>query len=173
MDTTDTMDTQLTELIGRNWLVNELLRAGLEVATPLRDRGIDLIAYFDLEGGPQAAGVHGALARFAARPIQMKAVTGKRFTVNAKYAKFPDLLVVHIWHVEDPARTLAYGLTYPEMYALAEARGWTATPTWKQHGLYNVPSPSKQLTTLLQPYVMTAERWRLLVRQGPQTAISE
>jgi hypothetical protein len=51
MDTTDTMDTQLTELIGRNWLVNELLRAGLEVATPLRDRGIDLIAYFDLEGG--------------------------------------------------------------------------------------------------------------------------
>lgn len=172
MDTMNTVDTQLTELIGRNWLVNELLRAGLEVATPLRDRGIDLIAYRDLDVEPKTAGTPGSPAHFAALPIQMKAVTGKRFTVDSKYAKFPDLLVVHIWHVEDPARTIAYGLTYPEMSALAEAQGWTSTPTWKQRGLYNMSSPSKQLISLLQPYTMTRERWRLLVRQTPQTAIN-
>ena len=40
-----TVDSQLIEIIGRNRLINELLRGGLEVATPLRDRGIDLIAY--------------------------------------------------------------------------------------------------------------------------------
>lgn len=36
------VDTQLVELAGRNWLASELLRAGLEVARPERDRGIDL-----------------------------------------------------------------------------------------------------------------------------------
>ena len=42
------MDTQTIEILGRNRLVNELLVAGLEVAIPLRDRDIDLIAYIDL-----------------------------------------------------------------------------------------------------------------------------
>lgn len=46
-----TVDTQLVELAGRNWLASELLRAGLEVARPERDRGIDLIAYVDLDEG--------------------------------------------------------------------------------------------------------------------------
>ncbi|MHB2036215.1 MAG: hypothetical protein ACYCPW_05680 [Nitrososphaerales archaeon] len=45
------MDTQLVELAGRNWLTSELLKAGLEVARPERDRGIDLIAYVDRGGG--------------------------------------------------------------------------------------------------------------------------
>lgn len=35
------------ELIGRILLVGELLRDGLEVALPERDRGIDLIAYVE------------------------------------------------------------------------------------------------------------------------------
>jgi hypothetical protein len=41
-------DTQVIELIGRNRLGSEILRDGLEVAVPARDRGIDLIAYSDL-----------------------------------------------------------------------------------------------------------------------------
>ena len=43
------MDTQVVELLGRGRLIEELLRAGLEVAIPQRDRGIDLIAYLDLD----------------------------------------------------------------------------------------------------------------------------
>ncbi len=43
------MNPQIVELIGRNWLVNELLQANLEVALPMRDRGIDLIAFADLD----------------------------------------------------------------------------------------------------------------------------
>src|SRR5438876_7603876 len=43
------VDTQIVELIGRHHLTAELLRAGLEVATPVRDRGIDLIAYADID----------------------------------------------------------------------------------------------------------------------------
>ncbi len=41
------IDAQTIELAGRSQLTSELLRAGLEVPMPLRDRGIDLIAYVD------------------------------------------------------------------------------------------------------------------------------
>ena len=42
------MDSQVVEVLGRNRLVSDLLQAGLEVALPVRDRGVDLIAYADL-----------------------------------------------------------------------------------------------------------------------------
>lgn len=42
------LDTQVVELMGRHRLMNELLRDGLEVAAPVRDRGVDVIAYADL-----------------------------------------------------------------------------------------------------------------------------
>jgi len=54
------MDSQTIEILGRNRLVDELLVAGLEVATLLRDRGIDLIAYVDLAADA---------SKFAAVPI--------------------------------------------------------------------------------------------------------
>jgi len=38
------MDTQTIEILGRNRLVTELISAGIEVALPLRDHGVDLIA---------------------------------------------------------------------------------------------------------------------------------
>jgi len=61
-----TLDTQVVEIIGRQRMIAELLQDGLEVAMPIRDRGVDLIAYADLNQ---------QLTRFAARPIQMKAST--------------------------------------------------------------------------------------------------
>ena len=38
-------DKQASSIIGRNWLVSELYLAGIEVARPERDHGIDLIAF--------------------------------------------------------------------------------------------------------------------------------
>src|SRR5262245_32215102 len=58
------LDSQVIEILGRQRLIAELLRDGLEVAVPVRDRGVDLIAYADLSQ---------QVARFASRPIQMKA----------------------------------------------------------------------------------------------------
>jgi hypothetical protein len=74
------LDTQVVELLGRHRLMGELLRDGLEVAVPARDRGIDLIAYADLSR---------QVARFAARPVQMKAFTTRGFSVEQKYARTP------------------------------------------------------------------------------------
>src|SRR5437660_905735 len=77
------MDTQIVELLGRHQLINELLRAELEVAVPARDRGIDLIAYADL--GTK-------VEKFAACPIQMKAALSASFSIESKYQKFPNLI---------------------------------------------------------------------------------
>lgn len=81
------MDSQVLEILGRNQLIGELLRAGLEVSLPIRDRGIDLIAYADLNSDVQ---------KFPARPIQMKAASNRSFGLDQKYAKFPDLLIAYV-----------------------------------------------------------------------------
>lgn len=86
------LDPQRIELIGRNLLVNALLRDGLEVARPERDRGIDLIAYVDR--GP--VGPSGR--QFVARPIQMKAFTGRRFSIDRKYLVVPGLHLAYLWN---------------------------------------------------------------------------
>lgn len=158
-------DSQVTEIIGRNWLVNELLKAGLEVAAPLRDHGIDLFAYFDLNADAHGQPSH--TAHFAARPLQLKAVNGERFMLDRKYEKFPDLLLVYVWHLKEPARTIAYALSYSQALAIAESLGWTATEAWKQHGVDNMSVPSKELVRLLEPYRATNDRWPQLIRPAP------
>ena len=35
------LDSQQVEIVGRNWLVHELMLAGFEVALPMRDNGVD------------------------------------------------------------------------------------------------------------------------------------
>lgn len=79
-------DRQKIEILGRNRLINELLLAGLEVATPTRDRGVDLIAYLDVDD---------AIDRFVAFPIQMKVSSHSRFGVDRKYDRFPNLILAY------------------------------------------------------------------------------
>ncbi len=142
------MDPQTIELIGRNRVVNELLEAGIEVALPLRDRGIDLIAYLDLDDDRDA---------FVATPIQMKAST--RFSIDEKYAKFPNLLYVYVWGIGNDREEATYALTYAEALAIAQEMGYTQTASWEE-GSYSA-RPSRRLVELLTPYVMTTpEAWR-------------
>lgn len=97
-------DPQLVELQGRNWLASELMRAGIEVARPERDRGVDLIAYVDLDA---------RIGKFVACPIQMKAATRSVFSLYPKYAKFPGLLLAYVWNLGSPPNTQCFALTYP------------------------------------------------------------
>lgn len=149
------MDTQAIEIIGRNRLVNELLQAGLEVALPLRDRGIDLIAYADTGEG---------LTSFVACPIQMKAASGKAFSIDRKYEKFPNLILAFVWNVGSPNEAETYALTHAEAVAVGDEMGWTLTASWEK-GLYSTSSPSRKLLGLLEPYRMTPEAWRRKVTQ--------
>jgi hypothetical protein len=148
-------DTQLIELAGRNWLASELLRAGVEIARPERDRGIDLIAYVDLDVRVQS---------FVACPIQMKAATGAVFSLDPKYARFPGLILAYVWYLGDSSRTTSFALTYAEALRIAEEMGWTKTESWLQGGRnkhrgYSTTAPSKRLKELLNPYQMDGDKW--------------
>lgn len=150
------MDTQIVEIVGRNYLVSQLVRDGLEVARPERDRGVDLVAYMDLE---EAGG------GFVACPVQMKAATGRHFGLAKKYEKFGRALVfAYVWDVDDPDKVSSYALTYAEALAVAEKMGWTKTASWCQ-GAYVTQRPSAKLLRLLAPYKMGRGAWALKVRE--------
>src|SRR6476661_2208070 len=112
------MESQIIELLGRNRLIDELLRAGLEVAMPIRDRGIDLIAYSDIDK---------RLTRFVSCPIQMKAAMTRSFSLATKYSRVRNLLIAYVWHLEDLGKTMTFALTYQEALAIADRLGWTQT----------------------------------------------
>ena len=143
-------DTQKVELLGRNRLIDELLRDDLEVALPVRDRGIDLIAYADLIS---------ATATYVARPIQMKAAWTRSFVIDQRYAKFPDLLLAYVWHLDDRQRAITYALSYEEALAVAGEFPWLRSASWER-GAYSTSSPSAKLVRLLEPYRMGPGSWR-------------
>jgi hypothetical protein len=145
-------DTQVVELIGRNRLGSEILRDGLDVAVPARDRGIDLIAYSDLSSN---------VKEFVARPIQMKASSEESFSIDRKYKRVANLIIAYVWHVHGPNATVTYALTYEEALAVARkcwgrAKGNSAS--WKR-GQYSTSKPSQQLHTLVEPFKTAEGRW--------------
>ena len=142
-------DTQITELAGRHYLISQLLAGGVEVALPVRDHGIDLIAYVDrieLTG------------QFFACPIQLKANEDARFSLYRKYEKFPNLLMVYAWNVSRESRAL-YALTYIEAEKLLELKGHTKSVSWtKDDGGYTLAANEVWRDTL-QPYQMQPDMW--------------
>ena len=144
------MDTQTIELLGRHRLANELLQAGLEVASPLRDRGVDLIAYADIDK---------QVGRFVAKPIQMKAASQRSFGIWQKYLKIHNLIFAFVWNLDGKAEAETYALTSDEAIAVGTAMGWTRTPSWLQDGGYSTTRPGAKMCELLQQHRMTPERW--------------
>jgi hypothetical protein len=121
-------DTQITELAGRHYLISQLLSGGVEVASPVRDKGIDLIAYLD------SVDSH---TDFLAIPIQLKANQEARFGVDKKYEKIRNLLMVYAWKVSTQEPEL-YALSYQEVVEQLESRNHTKSPSWIKHGGYSL-----------------------------------
>jgi hypothetical protein len=148
-------DDQVTELSGRHFLISQLLAGGVEVALPVRDRGIDLIAYLDR---------FGATPQFLACPIQLKANQEARFGLDRKYASIRNLLMVHVWNLSDPGQTAVYALTYSESLALLERRGHTTSASWTQKGGYSL-KVNATWRKLMEPYRMTPDQWAERIRK--------
>jgi len=148
------LDTQSVEIIGRNRLINELLYAGIENAMSARDRGLDLVAYVDLND---------QLDYFAAVPIQMKASSTRAFGIDRKYEKFPHLVMAFVWHVASPVDAVTYAMTYKDLHAIAEEMGYTKTLSWMQRNSYSCSNPSKLVIERFEQHRMTPEKWWELV----------
>lgn len=147
-------DPQKVELLGRNRLIDELLRDDLEVALPIRDRGIDLIAYADLSS---------AVTRYVAHPIQMKAAWTESFVIDRRYERIRDLIFAFVWHLGDRERATTFALTHAEAVQIGDVMGWTATSSWTNGGAYSTSRPSARLLELLEPHRMAPSRWWNLV----------
>jgi hypothetical protein len=145
------MDSQIVEILGRSRLTEELLRAGLEVASPVRDRGIDLLAYLD--SGPD-------VRSFCACPIQMKASSNTGFGLDAKYARFPNLVIAYVWHVDSSAAEITFAMSYGEALGIADAMGWTQTSSWLVGKKYSNSGPGAKLRDLMEPFRMDSAAWR-------------
>jgi hypothetical protein len=150
------VDGQVVEIIGRNRLIEQLLGAGIEVATPLRDRGIDLIAYRNNEAD---------LSSIDYVPIQVKASRDPAFGVHRKYAAHSGLMIVHIWNVLSRTDCVCYATSYAQTFAIANALGWTGGPSWQQTNSYSTRRPSRRLLELLEPHRMDESAWLRLLEQ--------
>ena len=160
-DRAQSMDTQIIEILGRNRLVNELLVDELEVAIPLRDRGIDLIANVDLAA---------KASKFAAVPIQMKAASTRAFSIDTKYANISNLVIAYVWGLHAPEHAQIFALTYSEAVGIAKAMKWTVTASWAK-GAYSTSSPSNKLCKLLAPFKMSPGDWRKKVSRVCRVAL--
>ena len=151
------MDTQIKELIGQHFLADQIMRAGLEVAIPLRDRGIDLIAYSDLGTD---------IDRYVAMPVQMKAATKTSFSIDRKYDRIQGLLIAYVWHINDPTIAVTYAMTYAEALEIATEMGWTKTDSWRIKGCYANTRPGKRLVGLLDKYKMSTDAWKQRIKNA-------
>lgn len=144
------MDSQQRELMGRHRLIESLLRGGLEVAAPLRDRGVDLVAY-EPPGSPGG---------FDAFPIQLKSFSGEGFSIHKKYAGVDRLVLAYVWHMHEPAQTSILALTYAEALSVAEDMGYTRTESWRaERGEYHVTKPGAGLRERLARYRIQEDCW--------------
>ena len=119
------LDSQQVEVIGRNIITNQLTREGIEVAEPVRDRGIDLVAYLSKEEGAD---------QFRACPIQLKVASGRDLSIYRKYEAFPQMVVAYVWCVASEDDVEVYAVTTDEALEIAEKRRWTETKTWQSKG---------------------------------------
>jgi hypothetical protein len=146
----ETSDSQLTEVFGKNLLISHLVAAGFEVAQPVRDRGVDLVVYKD---GEDAKNYRPCL-------IQLKASAQESFSLDKKYARFPNLLIAYVWNVRKPGHSDVYALTFNEALGVLEQKKYVKTDSWTKGGYYFVRNAGVDLKKILEPYRMTPSRWR-------------
>jgi hypothetical protein len=142
-------DAQLIGIAGQNWLVSQLIQCGIEVAMPVRDKGIDLIAYVETQG-------------FRACRIQIKVSRGSAFKVYRE--GYSGMLMVYIWHIYDPQKTVAFAMKTAEARRIVKANKWDENPCWtKEGGYWRVPRVAQEsyfYRRYLHDHKMDLDKWR-------------
>ena len=135
------LDPQQVEIVGKHVLIANLIAAGIEVAEPIRDRGIDLIAFVEGKNG----------GTFNACPIQLKASTNQVFGLDRKYENSHSLRIVFVWEATVPKDSELYSLTYEEAERILHIMEYDLTDSWEK-GRYVSTKPSRKLKELLKAH---------------------
>lgn len=156
------MDTQQIGIIGKHILIAHLIAADLEVAEPIRDRGIDLIAFRDRV----------STGDFSACPIQLKTATDEVFGLDSKYENFSGLRIVFVWNARNPDKAEIFALSYQEASKVLTEMKYDQTESWK-NGKYTTTRPSEKLKKLLGDYRVTdPSEWPSRLGMKNQSAAS-
>jgi hypothetical protein len=146
-------DNQVIELRGRALLVEQLFAAGIEVATPVRDRGVDLIAYIDRDA-----------KSYVSRPIQLRAFRKEGIKLDKKHARFPGLILALVCYIDEPDRTVTYALPYRDAIDLFRKRKLLK---WNKRDSYYRGSFGRELLAIFtQRFRMTDKCWRVLIQNN-------
>jgi hypothetical protein len=139
-------------------LVNQLFAAGIEVAIPMRDRGIDLVAYIDRDA-----------RSYVSRPIQLRAFRKEGIKLDRKHAAFPGLILALVCFIDDPKRTAIYALPYREAVQVIDERGLLK---WNKRQSYYRGLFGRDLLAMFdQRFRMTNKRWQQLIQNGRHTTV--
>jgi hypothetical protein len=137
-------DGQLIEIANTHRAITSALEAGLDVARPERDDGIDLIIY-SRKGGP-----------WKSVPVQIKS----RFNIQKKYENRPGLVMCFV------CGETIYALTHEQAIEIGMTRGYTDTASWnKPDGSYSC-IVGGALAQDLEPYKATPQHWASLLPSG-------
>jgi hypothetical protein len=132
------------ELAGRSWVTSRLLAHDLQVATPVVDSGVDLIAFNEV-------GVGG----IRALPIQLKCATTEAFSLDRKY-EGRGITMIYVWYAfTDPS---AFILSYEEALEVLGSKA-ASTPSFSDRGAYSASYVSKRRKEQLMPFL---NRWAWL-----------
>ena len=149
------LDTGAIELIGRHCLIAELLADGIEAAMPIRDRGVDLIAYLE---------THENIDQFYSVPIQLKVSSRRSFSLDKKYQSIRDLLLVYIWGATGPETEREfYAMNYAQAEKMLDAMKYSDSKSWCVEGRYATTRPTEDLVKKMKPYRMIRGNWAALV----------
>lgn len=144
------MDAATLRLIGRNRVIDDLLRAGLQVSLPISEgTGIDLFAY----STPRST--HDT---WSCSPIRVRASSGRAFGVDEGAERISGLLHAFVWGVGS-ADERVYVLGHRDARRIAEQMGF-ALPQTGQIALYEHQAPIRSLMELIEPFRTTPEMWR-------------
>lgn len=139
------LDPQQIELLGTAHLEAMLIKEGFEVAKPIRDKGIDLIAFRDITDQD-----------FRAVPIQVKAASESAFYINKKYMG-RNIIMAYVWHVLQSPRIFL--VPYDEAVMLLPEKT-RATNSWSEKGIWAITRPGREITRALEQY---ENRYDLLI----------
>ena len=146
------LDSQQIELFGRHRVIESMAKDGIEIAMPLRDRGVDFVAYDDQ-------------TTYLACPVQLKIATNESFSIHDKYAAAARLMMCYVWNIHDARAMAIYAMSWREALGVADAMEWTKTKSWTDNKSYSTSAPSKKLKGLIEPFRVRPGGWKSIIQR--------